>query len=1038
LLSLKRLREHLGLFAAVLGVVALVSGLSVGVVGFLAQSASDGVRVGLASRAGADLALRASLRLDADAAAQDAAVRQAIDLSFADVDTPITIDRIVDGKVSLAAVVDGVPQLESTATALSITGLEDRADLVDGAWPASADEVTMQADAAAILELESGDRIQVDGVELTVAGTWRVRDFLDPRWLGDTQVLEGTDRVRVGPVVIDESVWSRLEAQPRARWTLVPDRDRMTATDLATLIADWDQIDSEWRGSVSSITTLEKQGRLRAAARELQARVDGLRAIQPVVLLLLAAIALVTLAELGRLLTTTRSAELALLWARGATATDIALSTARETALAAGIGAVAGIAAGLAALAGRGGLEALLAAGPAPWVLPIAVTITAVVIVAGSAFRSASRQTVRDPSEAAGRARLLAGPGLVVLLAAAAGLSVWQLRLYGSPVIPTSDGGAEVDPVAVVAPALALIAIVVAALFAFPAVAALHERVTRRSRVTRTLAARTVSRRLALVAAPIVVVAVAAASVIVAAGYAATWSDSFTRTAELRAGSDVHAVTTTPGIASTVFDELATAPGVQAVAPIVVENLQLGGDNGSIVAISPTALMQLATTASGSFDRQAVADAIRIDVPGPALPEGTTAVLLTAAVRGFAVMPQISLHLADASGVLRLVPLGPGVDAGPDPESPHPDGRLAAFALEVPPELAATPGPWQVMTVDVDIPDAAVVGEGFATFDLVSLEATADGATAELPLDAYWVPEDAGLPFAPPTPGGKGTNFAVASDSRSVRMTPSFDGQFSDKAAPPVVISQELSEQYRVGVGDRLSFFLDDTFDRLDTVVAAIVPAIPGAPFETAVMIDLGVVQHYQLRVADVASQPTELWIASDDPEAVGVALRGVLPANARINTADDPAGRTVLGSAVTALWLGAAGCGVLAVIALLAVVRAQLRSRRLDVAVLRALGLTSRDQGSMRRAELSFVLGYGALTGLVAGAVVTFLTMAQLARAAVPEPYDTIATGLHIDLIGLGAGLGALAVAVAVIVVVYAARVAAQARSTIGAEEAR
>jgi hypothetical protein len=378
------------------------------------------------------------------------------------------------------------------------------------------------------------------------------------------------------------------------------------------------------------------------------------------------------------------------------------------------------------------------------------------------------------------------------------------------------------------------------------------------------------------------------------------------------------------------------------------------------------------------------------------------------------------------------------VDAGPDAQSNDPDGRIATFELQVPSELASAPGPWQLLTVDIDIADAAVTGEEFATFDLRSIEATGDGGTTSLPLDDYWVPENPGLQFAPPTPGGGGTNWSVASDTRAVRMTPSFDGLFSDRGSPPVVISQQLSDEYRVKVGDRLSFFLEDTFDRIDTEVVAVVPAIPGAPFDTALMLDLAVVQHYQLRVAEAASQPTELWIASADADAVSVSLRPVLPANARISTAEDPAGRTVLGSAVVALWLGAIGCGVLAIIAILAVVRAQLRSRRLDVAVLRALGLTSREQGAMRRAELSFVLGYGGVTGLLAGAAVTFLTMSQLARAAVPDPYDTIATGLGIDLIGLGGGLGLLGIAVAVIVGVYAARVAAQARSTIGAEEAR
>jgi ABC-type antimicrobial peptide transport system permease subunit len=105
---------------------------------------------------------------------------------------------------------------------------------------------------------------------------------------------------------------------------------------------------------------------------------------------------------------------------------------------------------------------------------------------------------------------------------------------------------------------------------------------------------------------------------------------------------------------------------------------------------------------------------------------------------------------------------------------------------------------------------------------------------------------------------------------------------------------------------------------------------------------------------------------------------------------------------------------------------------------VLRALGLGSRDQASIRRRELTLVLGFGAATGLVAGLAVTALTVPQLARAAVIDPYRSVPTPLAFDLVGLGAGLGALLAALGVIVAVAGARVAQQARTAIGAEEVR
>ncbi|MCU1417476.1 MAG: FtsX-like permease family protein, partial [Schumannella sp.] len=432
MLSAKRLREHAALFAALLGVVALVSGLSVGIIGFLAQSADDGVRSGLATRAGADLALRASLALDPDPTRQDAEVRAAIDRSMQGL--PIAVDRTVAARIDATEVTPGSPTTSHRVAMLSIPALPDRATLVDGAWPASPAEVSVQADAAARLELVPGDQLLIDDVRVTVTGIWRVKDHLDPRWMGETLLTDGVDATDFGPIVLDESVWSQLTTDPRARWTLVPQISHLTADDLVTIVSAWNRLGTDWRGQVSSqLITLEKQGRFKRTALELGTRVDGLQAIQPVVLLLLAAIALVTLAELGRLLTTTRSTEIGLLWSRGASALDIGRVTAAEAALAAAAGAALGTGAALGSLTLLLGPEAAGNVGSAVWVVPVVLTLGTVLVVAGSAFRSARRQTVRDPSDAAGRARRLAGPGVVILATGAAALSVWQLRLYDSP-----------------------------------------------------------------------------------------------------------------------------------------------------------------------------------------------------------------------------------------------------------------------------------------------------------------------------------------------------------------------------------------------------------------------------------------------------------------------------------------------------------------------------------------------------------------------------------------------------------------------------
>jgi ABC-type antimicrobial peptide transport system permease subunit len=118
-------------------------------------------------------------------------------------------------------------------------------------------------------------------------------------------------------------------------------------------------------------------------------------------------------------------------------------------------------------------------------------------------------------------------------------------------------------------------------------------------------------------------------------------------------------------------------------------------------------------------------------------------------------------------------------------------------------------------------------------------------------------------------------------------------------------------------------------------------------------------------------------------------------------------------------------------------VVGAQLRARRLDIVVLRALGVDSRMQAAIRRRELLIVLAYGTVVGIVAGVVVSVLTIPQLARAAVPNPYGTVPTALGVDVVGLAIGLGALVLVLGGIVAIYSIRVSRQARSSAGPEDA-
>ena len=148
-----------------------------------------------------------------------------------------------------------------------------------------------------------------------------------------------------------------------------------------------------------------------------------------------------------------------------------------------------------------------------------------------------SLRTVRTAGAArtadrAGRARGFAGVGGIVLLLIAAALSTWQLLTYG-PITRSGFDGASVDPLTVVAPALVLAGVVLLGLYAFPLLATAAERTAVRTTGT-ALTVRGVSRRLGAAAVTIVMVGLAVGQLVLAAGYSATWAESFTQAQELR------------------------------------------------------------------------------------------------------------------------------------------------------------------------------------------------------------------------------------------------------------------------------------------------------------------------------------------------------------------------------------------------------------------------------------------------------------------------------------------------------------------------
>ena len=291
----------------------------------------------------------------------------------------------------------------------------------------------------------------------------------------------------------------------------------------------------------------------------------SLLAISAVLLSLLAAAALLAVA---RLLAGQREGESAMLTARGATRWQLVRLTAAEAIplclLSAAAGGVAGV---LLArlLAGTG------SAGDDWPAIAVAAVVAAgaVVIMVVPALSTVTPGTAR-----ARRGRQAAISGLtkagadvaLVLLAVVAG---WQLRHY-SAVSAGANGNFGVDPVIVIAPALALVGGTVLALRLLPVGGKAGDRLAARGRrLTAALASWQISRQPIRQGGAALLIVLAVATGTLALAQRQSWTRSDHDQAAFGAGADVRVETSQP-LSAAQAAALVQLPGVRHAMPVAM------------------------------------------------------------------------------------------------------------------------------------------------------------------------------------------------------------------------------------------------------------------------------------------------------------------------------------------------------------------------------------------------------------------------------------------------------------------------------------
>jgi len=1073
--STKQSRAQAGLLGAIAALTLLIAALITGISGYVDRAVTDGLRDVLESAEPLDASLRVQTTLAEDPEGQDETVRSTADELAGD--GVLRINRSLQAFPLEVLTPLAEPDRGSAvqrAVLAQYDNVDDHAHLVGGDWPnetpgddAGAAQAALHASAAAALGLGVGSVIQLgsqDGpLDILVVGTWLPDDAAESFWFGDPLIEAGTSEGTAGPFLVDRDVLLSRSTQPSVRWTIEPIPERAAPAGLPRLATGVRSLPASLDDNPAvNVRGLVDTGALGDTLDDLAVSLAATRGVNVLPILLIVAMSLVAILQTGRLLIRARSSQTALLRARGASAAQLTHAAAREAVLLAVPSSIAGSVLAITALD-------LVAGGRTDWTAPLwvggltALTCSSVLTV--GAWIDARYGTRQDRATESGRGVRAAASGTAGLTVIAAAVAIWQFRLHGSPLVPDASGRLQVDPAAITAPVLGLLATSVIGLVVFGPLALFAERVTTRSSgLGAVLAARQVGRRLRVFAVAVVLLALSAGAITLAAGYARTWADLNQAATELASGTDVRIVLPDPGpltADSPVLDlrPYADLPGVTAASPVMTAEIDVGDQEGELVAVDSSELPQTMASPAGVLDLEQISRAITTRDAGPLLPAAAARVELDVTASAQPIEPppdaarmQNAPRPEAAELRTQLWLLSPaGVLAAVDTEPiPIPAGGLPSAATTLHADLS--PALSGARLVGIQLGAVGVSGGGaLLTFDYLlsaaRIEST-DRSVSELDIDGYlWraLPAAVGQDLPPQLEYGA-MPFEVGSTEAGglIRLAPvesapvgtadsgggPEDALIAAVATVPVAVSADLARAVGVAAGDPITLHWSGSGREVTGEVAAVVPAVPGTGGEQAILADLGALNRYLFATTDSIPDPDEVWLGTATPDSVVSAFQGLDGDHGELATG--AGGSTpLLVPAVRALWLGAVGCLLLALISVAAIATVLGAARRAEIPVLRAVGVSGLQQARQRAIEFLAVSAGAICFGVVGGWLIGLLTLGGLARSAVPAAVDALPAPVRLEGLPWAALLVVELVALLGIAATYGARVHRQARET-------
>lgn len=858
--------------------------------------------------------------------------------------------------------------------------IPDEAELLDGTWPESPGEGALHQGAAEALGLVVGDEITIvaEGQEspLRVTGTWVPTDLSGTLWGQDSPSRTGVDpsaAFAYGPAVVTEDALKATPTTPFVRWLV-------SAKDLSTdAVRIWRSALPDLPGQMEEAGLTHRgitaAGGLEETLRQAQASLTALAAVTPIPYSLLAVIAVIALWQMFTLLRLQRRPETTIIRARGGTLRTLALWSAAEGAIIA-----------IPAAAAGGLLGRIFGNHPSPWpvVGAVAVGVVTMAVIAGL------------PAVGAPRLRQVSGRAVVMLIAGAAAFTLWRLL---------RSGGRTLDVLSISAPALTLVAVAAIGLIAMgPLLGGLARLATHRPSLSPWFEGQLAARR-GTQAGVLVLLIVLTATAGLSAAYWGTWQQLRDTSAQVSAGAQV---VVSDRMSASGLAELRGLDPVESAAPVFTADYALDDDRGALTAFGPSGFT--ATSAPPEVLDPGLGALLSGDFfTGPTIQETEVRARVEVAAHPHT---KVDFPLDDRTFTFFLLGWnGEVIERIPLGEISTVEEKQETFTAPLPPD-----GPWQIVAVDT----------------MLDVRANTTDFSVEI--------EIPGADFSGFTPDilpGPGGEYAATAPLGFTATLTNPDGYFELPGVPRLQRSMYRDDPGPIPIAVTPGWAgpLTPTAIRVSgrEVMAepvAEIPVVPGNPSPAGVLADTGAVAQALLRTGMTTMNVDSAWVSTSDSTATAQTI-----GESRAEVSDSQ--WAALSRLMPLLFLAMSGLAViLALPAIGAAAQSELRGRRGEVAIMRAVGMRARIQAGYRRREFGLVFTLAAIIGAAAGTLLAIVLAEPLIRATTPQVSSAVPVLFAVDPLTAAAFGALIAGAGTAVVWWYGRRVGAQAHDPLWRED--